>query len=129
MKIESRDQSVGDLLTSGYYVIPRFQRPCSWDSENIADFWNDTVVNRSNDYFIGSMVVYTMGDRKFGVVDGQQRLTTIMILLRAVRDELQRRGSNDPKKGSGSFFGTPGNEPDRFFQTVGNEGSTINLGL
>lgn len=50
MKIESHDQSIKDLLGSGYYVIPRFQRPYSWDSENISDFWNDVVVNTSNDY-------------------------------------------------------------------------------
>lgn len=92
MKIESRDTSIGDLLTSGYYVIPRFQRPYSWDSENISDFWNDTVVNKAPDYFIGSMVVYTLGERKFGVVDGQQRLTTIMILLSVLRDRLEHEG-------------------------------------
>lgn len=92
MKIESRDTSIGDLLNSGYYVIPRFQRPYSWDSENISDFWNDTVVNQASDYFIGSMVVYTLGERRFGVVDGQQRLTTIMILLSVLRDRLQLEG-------------------------------------
>lgn len=92
MKIESRDLSIGDLLTSGYFVIPRFQRPYSWDSENISDFWNDTVVNKAADYFIGSMVVYTLGDRRFGVVDGQQRLTTIMILLSVLRDRLEDEG-------------------------------------
>lgn len=99
MKIESRDQSVSDLLTSGYYVIPRFQRPYSWDSENISDFWADTIVNRTSDYFIGSMVVYTLGERRFGVVDGQQRLTTIMILLSVVRDRLEERGFKDQADG------------------------------
>lgn len=99
MKIESRDQSIGDLLTSGYYVIPRFQRPYSWDSENISDFWNDTVVNGPGDYFIRSMVVYTLGDRKYGVVDGQQRLTTIMILLSVVRDALEKAGLKESSNG------------------------------
>lgn len=99
MKIESRDLSIGDLLTSGYYVIPRFQRPYSWDSENISDFWADTIVNASSDYFIGSMVVYTLGERRFGVVDGQQRLTTIMILLSVVRDRLESSGFNDQADG------------------------------
>lgn len=38
------------------------------------------------------MVVYTLGDRRFGVVDGQQRLTTIMILLSVLRDRLEDEG-------------------------------------
>src|SRR5690349_2367200 len=99
VKIESRDRSIGDLLTSGYFVIPRFQRPYSWDSENISEFWEDVIVNKSADYFIGSMVVYTLGERRFGVVDGQQRLTTIMILMSVVRDALASNGLNDQANG------------------------------
>ncbi|XUO84832.1 DUF262 domain-containing protein [Halomonas sp. KM007] len=75
MKIESSDQKIADLFNAGYFVIPRFQRPYSWDQENISEFWDDIVRNKPTDYFIGSMVVYRMGDRRFGVVDGQQRLT------------------------------------------------------
>ncbi|MEQ8260277.1 MAG: DUF262 domain-containing HNH endonuclease family protein [Alcanivorax sp.] len=89
MKIESSDQTIADLFNSGYFVIPRFQRPYSWDQENISEFWDDVVRNKPTDYFIGSMVVYRMGDRKFGVVDGQQRLTTITILLCVLRDALE----------------------------------------
>lgn len=99
MKIESRDQSVGALLNSGYFVIPRFQRPYSWDDENIAEFWADTIVNATNEYFIGSMVMYTIGDRKFGIVDGQQRLTTIVILLSAVRNALAKSALEDQANG------------------------------
>lgn len=98
MKIESHDQSIKEVLGSGYYVIPRFQRPYSWDSENISDFWNDVVVSASSDYFIGSMVVYTLSG-KLGVVDGQQRLTTIMILLSCLRDSLAENGFKDQSEG------------------------------
>jgi len=43
-----------DVLESGFYRIPRFQRPYSWDRENIEDFWKDVVINSDADYFIGS---------------------------------------------------------------------------
>jgi len=99
VKIESRDQSVGALLNSGYYVIPRFQRPYSWDDENISEFWADTIVNATSEYFIGSMVMYTIGDRRFGVVDGQQRLTTIVILLSALRNALEKAGLKNQASG------------------------------
>ena len=97
MKIESRDRTVKDLLSSGYYVIPRFQRPYSWDIENISDFWADVAENQS-EYFIGSMVVYQLLGR-LGVVDGQQRLTTIMILLASLRDTLEKNGFSDQASG------------------------------
>ncbi|MGH8037529.1 MAG: DUF262 domain-containing protein [Stenotrophomonas sp.] len=98
MKIESHDRSIKDLLGADYYVIPRFQRPYSWDNENITDFWSDVVVNSSSDYFIGSMVVYTISG-KLGVVDGQQRLTTIMILMSCLRDALEEAGFGDQASG------------------------------
>src|SRR5947208_1400144 len=88
MKIESTDQDIRNVLSSGYYRIPRFQRPYSWTRENIQDFWDDIVKNAPESYFIGSMVVFKDGSQRFGVVDGQQRLTTITILLAVIRDRL-----------------------------------------
>ncbi len=78
---------MSSLLKEGFYRIPRFQRPYSWDRENIEDFWNDIVVNSDGDYFIGAMVVYrpSGSDTSF-VVDGQQRLTTIVMILAAIRN-------------------------------------------
>lgn len=99
MKIESSDQTIADLFNAGYFVIPRFQRPYSWDRENISEFWDDIVRNRPTDYFIGSMVVYRIGDRRFGVVDGQQRLTTITILLCVLRDCLDSQGHRSLAEG------------------------------
>lgn len=86
LKIESSDTDLESLLTGRYFHIPRFQRPYSWDDENIQDFWDDLNASISGDYFIGSMVVYKMDKQAVGVVDGQQRLTTITIMLSVLRD-------------------------------------------
>lgn len=86
MKIESLDQDIRNLLSSGYYRIPRFQRPFSWTRENIQEFWDDVVRDNPTDYFIGSMVVFKEGNQRYAVVDGQQRLTTIIILLAVLRN-------------------------------------------
>lgn len=99
MKIESKDTDVESLLDGSYFHIPRFQRPYSWDDENINDFWNDLIANKDDDYFIGSMVVYKKSKQQYGVVDGQQRLTTITILLCVLRDELARLGRDDLAQG------------------------------
>lgn len=99
MKIELTDQDIRTMLSSGYYRIPRFQRPYSWDRENIQEFWDDIVRDNPSEYFIGSMVVYKDGQQRYGVVDGQQRLTTITILLCVLRDTLADRDLRDLAEG------------------------------
>jgi len=80
------------VLSSGYYRIPRFQRPYSWTRENTQEFWDDVVRDSPPDYFIGSMVVFKEVSQRYGVVDGQQRLTTIVILLAVIRNHLNTLG-------------------------------------
>lgn len=92
MKIESTDQDIRNVLSSGYYRIPRFQRPYSWTRENTQEFWDDVVRDAPDNYFIGSMVVFKDGSQRYGVVDGQQRLTTIVILLAVLRNHLAQLG-------------------------------------
>lgn len=86
MKIESQDRKIDQLLKSSMFVIPRFQREYSWEAEQINQFWNDVIDNIDQSYFIGSMVVYSIDRNKVAVVDGQQRLTTLTILLCAIRE-------------------------------------------
>lgn len=95
MKIESEDIDIESLLSSRYFKIPRFQRPYSWDDENIQDLWDDVMSARGDDYFIGSMVVFGGGKREFSVVDGQQRLTTITVLLCILRDVFEELSESD----------------------------------
>ncbi|MGF6149999.1 DUF262 domain-containing protein [Pseudomonas fluorescens] len=99
MKIQCIDSDIRKVLESGIYTIPRFQRPFSWDRENIDEFWNDTTSDVKKDYFIGSIVTYNMGSASYGLVDGQQRLTTITIALCAVRDKYLELGFSAPANG------------------------------
>ncbi|AZN37983.1 DUF262 domain-containing protein [Iodobacter ciconiae] len=86
MKIEANDKDIQEVFSIGYFRIPKFQRPYSWTLDEVSEFWNDIVSERKGDYFIGSMVVYKQDKRFFGIVDGQQRLTTITLLLAALRN-------------------------------------------
>ena len=99
MKIESEDIDIENLLAGRFFSIPRFQRPYSWDDENIQDLWDDVMSAKGEDYFIGSMVVYREGKQDFSVVDGQQRLTTITLLLCAIRDAFAGLGEQDLAEG------------------------------
>lgn len=99
MKITCIDKEIKKVIETGYYYIPRFQRPYSWEKEQILEFWNDTINESEADYFIGSIVVYKKDDDLFGIVDGQQRLTTITMILCALRDLYISEGFENPAQG------------------------------
>lgn len=99
MKIEANDKEVQDIFSLGYFKIPRFQRPYSWEVEEVDSFWNDAIKENPENYFIGSMVVYQNKKPYFGVVDGQQRLTTITLILSALRNAFLCIEENNLAKG------------------------------
>jgi uncharacterized protein with ParB-like and HNH nuclease domain len=99
MHIEPLFRSIHDVLKLGFFFVPRFQRPYSWEDQHIDEFWQDTVVDQSDEeYFIGSVVLFKEGG-KYGIVDGQQRLTTITMLLCAIRDAFTKIGDRDLAEG------------------------------
>lgn len=92
MNLRAYSRSIKDILTlQRKYIIPRYQREYSWEIEQVEEFWKDiteqfdykTEEYTTRDYFIGSFVLVgdDEKDTEFMIVDGQQRLTTITILL------------------------------------------------
>jgi hypothetical protein len=94
---------------SEYFVIPRFQRPYDWDVTNLDDFWRDVVDDNKVGYFIGPMVGWRTGESSpvRSVVDGQQRLTTIALLLVALRNSFGSLGEPDLELGIQRFIERP----------------------
>lgn len=78
------------------YVIPRYQRAYAWEDDEIVQLIDDISDVASDNYYIGTLVVSrTKGDSKsFEVVDGQQRLTTLYLLLNYIAHK-QSRGEVD----------------------------------
>ncbi|KHL89107.1 hypothetical protein HPY207_02540 [Helicobacter pylori] len=79
------------------FVIPIYQRVYSWGKEHCEQLWDDIIKTGGNDqiegHFIGSIVfvhdgIYTTNYNELLIIDGQQRLTTITLLLIALRDHL-----------------------------------------
>ena len=85
--VNANIRTIESVLTGGYYRVPDFQRPYSWDTSNVEDLWDD-IKESQRDYFIGSMVVFA-DNASSGLIDGQQRLTTITMMLAAIRNELE----------------------------------------
>lgn len=89
-KLGSGILSLGQIFSSEkFYEIPFFQRPFSWDDEHFRDLVEDLRdAERAQEYFLGNIVYYVeKGVRQ--VVDGQQRLTSLMILLACLRDIIE----------------------------------------
>jgi len=107
MKIEAQDKTVQNIFSVGYYKIPRFQRPYSWGEDEVNSFWNDVVIENTDNYFIGSMVVYQDEGTTFGIVDGQQRLTTITLMLAAVRNALIKLDEESLARGVHQYIERP----------------------
>lgn len=94
--IEVNKQSVKQLLESGKersFVIPEYQRPYAWQQEQAQtlfdDLWEFTAngtggPDSKNTYFLGSIVAYENEEGEQEIIDGQQRITSLFLLLRAI---------------------------------------------
>ncbi len=91
---------IGNGLT---YRIPRFQRDYSWTSDEWEDLWMDMSATLKADgesaHYMGYLVLQSADDKTFDVIDGQQRLTTISIIVLAILKNLQRLidSGNEPE--------------------------------
>jgi uncharacterized protein with ParB-like and HNH nuclease domain len=87
--IDSRLMSFGELLTgSNYYVVPNFQRDYSWTDTEVEELWTDivnTIDENRNEHFFGAIVVNNSNKPKLELIDGQQRMTTVSLLMCVIR--------------------------------------------
>lgn len=104
MKIEAQDKEIQELLRGTFFKIPRFQRAYSWETDEVEDFWTDIVENQDANYFIGSVVAYIVDKPMVGLVDGQQRFTTITIILSAIREKFKELGEDELARGVQNYI-------------------------
>ncbi|ALG12258.1 DUF262 domain-containing protein [Kibdelosporangium phytohabitans] len=91
-RLEAHEVPLYKVFCSDYdFRIPDYQRPYAWEVEQATQLLDDLVdaLDRNHDepYFLGSVVLVKRGDSSDAeVIDGQQRLTTLTILLAVLRD-------------------------------------------
>lgn len=90
MEVQNLNKSLEEIFQSKY-IVPLYQRNYAWEEEEISQLLQDLYENfkksKSNtelNYFIGSLIVLKRKDEFFEVIDGQQRLTTLSILLKVL---------------------------------------------
>ena len=87
--IEGKTEIVGKIFSSDYFFkIPYYQRPFAWDEDNFNNLVDDLVsAIGEQQYFLGTLVLHKKDDKgNYDVVDGQQRLTSLLILTACLRD-------------------------------------------
>ncbi|SEA17779.1 Protein of unknown function [Oribacterium sp. KHPX15] len=90
--IEPKLRKIGDYLQledDTVFIIPEYQRPYSWGTDHCDKLWQDIedfIASDSKDrYFFGTIIINCQdNDTKFGLIDGQQRTTTFLLLLKAL---------------------------------------------
>lgn len=66
------------------YEIPKFQRDYNWEAEHWDDLWQDIralLADVDNEHYMGYLVLQTSNNKEFQIIDGQQRLTTMSLLI------------------------------------------------
>ena len=99
-KLNVDQKTIVDLLSDrrADFLIPDYQRPYAWNEEHCQTLWDDIflfsfpdndfeIFDDNEEYFLGSIVTYKNENGKSEVIDGQQRLTTVMLMLRAFYDK------------------------------------------
>ena len=99
-KLNVDQKTIIELLSDkkADFLIPDYQRPYAWDEEQCQTLWDDLFLfsfpdnnyeafDENEEYFLGSIVTYRSEAGKSEVIDGQQRLTTLMLILRAFYDK------------------------------------------
>lgn len=94
LRIEAAHKRIAEVFSKDYaFTIPAYQRPYAWETTQVEELLTDLLEAMGPDsksdgfYFLGSIVlVKAHGNPDSQVVDGQQRLTTLTILLSVIRD-------------------------------------------
>lgn len=96
-KLNIDQKSIKSLFSDNKsdFLIPDYQRPYAWQIAECQTLWEDTFsfaipendyqkFKSGDEYFLGPIVTFKNSDGKLEIIDGQQRLTTLMLLLRAL---------------------------------------------
>lgn len=113
-KLNIDQQTIKELFTNkrADFLIPDYQRPYAWDIFECQTLWDDIFLfaipeddfskfdPEGDEYFLGPIVTFKNDANKLEIIDGQQRLTTLMLLLRAFYSFFGNMKDNNSKKNS-----------------------------
>jgi len=95
LNLTTETRTFSDIMGNGrYYTIPLFQRDYSWGPDEWRELWQDCLdmIQENSQHFMGYLVLEDgpESNRQFSIIDGQQRLTTITLIILAAIANLQK---------------------------------------
>ncbi|MCC6691542.1 MAG: DUF262 domain-containing protein [Bacteroidia bacterium] len=90
--LDTSTVSLSDIIGNGkVYKVPSYQRDYSWNRDHWEDLWTDilTILNGDSIHYMGSIVLQNKGDKKYTVIDGQQRISTLTLIVLATIKTIQ----------------------------------------
>lgn len=91
-------EGIGGVLKSRRFRVPAYQRSYAWEIDHVEALLDDikeAIVNKEREYFLGSVVVTSAENGRYEVVDGQQRLTTISLVIAAIKEIFHREDDHE----------------------------------
>lgn len=95
------DTLISNCFRNNIYEIPIYQRPLSWTEEQfqlLVEDILDAMVSGEDNYFLGSIILKRIRHLHYEIVDGQQRLVSLLILFAVARDYLSKFASSQREK-------------------------------
>ena len=115
MAFEAKDYAISDILNKSVFDIPRNQRRYVWKKPHWQDLYEDIVfsITETKPHFVGSIVLEGEGKKDglsyYTIIDGQQRLTTITIVLLAIMKHFHENDMTDDFLGTISYLQSKNN--------------------
>jgi hypothetical protein len=100
---------IGKLLKNSRFSVPPHQRPYAWQQEQVQELYRDVTDaknRKSEEYFLGTIVLANGPDGRQSIIDGQQRLVTVSVLIAAIRDYFAQNGQMQRAEDIGREYAT-----------------------
>jgi uncharacterized protein with ParB-like and HNH nuclease domain len=91
----SQRENIGSIFNGNLFVIPSYQRKYSWTNKERMELWNDVKEAKANsiNHFFGTLIFKQTEnenlDEVYEIIDGQQRTTTLFLLLNELIDRIE----------------------------------------
>ena len=91
--LEPENKTFAEIMSNGKsYAVPQFQRDYSWEKEQWVELWQDIerMMKDKEQHFMGYLVLQSKDGKAFEIIDGQQRVTTITLLVVAALNKFRQ---------------------------------------